>query len=284
MKKVLALVVGLTLVVSLAACDTDEQETISLDYVNWAEGIAMNYLAHVILEDEMGYNVESTEGDPGVVFTSIAQGDADFFVDGWFPSTHGQYIDEYEDQYVDLGYNFEEAPIGLVVPDYVDIDSIDQLNEYADDFDNEIVGIDPGAGLMAATNDAIDEYELTLELQDLSGPVMVAELAEAIENDEWVVVTGWEPHYKFADYDLKFLDDPEGVYGEPDNIHTIASLDAYDEHPDVVEFFENFYFDSATLGDLMGHFNDHGDEMSDVEVARDWKDNNTDVWEDWVVQ
>ena len=283
MKKVLALVVGLTLVVSLAACDT-EQETINLDYVNWAEGIAMNYLAEVILEDEMGYNVESTEGDPGVVFTSIAQGDADFFVDAWFPVTHAQYMEEYEDEYEDLGYNFTEAPIGLVVPDYVDIDSIAELNDHAEQFGNEIVGIDPGAGIMGATEDAMDVYDLhdNFDLADLSDPVMVGELGTAIENEEWIVVTGWEPHYKFADYDLKFLDDPEGVYGEPDNIHTISSLDAYEEHPEVVEFFENMYFESEELADLMAHFQEHGDDMTDQEIARDWKADNEDIWTAWL--
>ncbi len=283
MKKLLALLTVFTFTFALAACDLeDDTPTVNLDYVNWAEGIAMNYLAEAIITDEFGYEVNSTEGDPGVVFTSIAQGDADFFVDAWLPLTHGSYMDEYGDDILDLGYNFTEAPIGLVVPAYVDIDSIDELNDHADQFNNEIVGIDPGAGIMSTTETAIEEYDLDLTLNASSGPVMVQELANAIEDEEWIVVTGWEPHYKFADFDLKFLEDPEGVYGEPDNIHTVARDDVRDDLPLVAEFFENFYLESEELGGLMGLINDHQDEMDIVDIARMWMDDNEDVWQAWL--
>lgn len=283
MKKLLALLTVFTFTFALAACDLeDDTPTVNLDYVNWAEGIAMNYLAEAIITDEFGYEVNSTEGDPGVVFTSIAQGDADFFVDAWLPLTHGSYMDEYGDDILDLGYNFTEAPIGLVVPAYVDIDSIDELNDHADQFNNEIVGIDPGAGIMSTTETAIEEYDLDLTLNASSGPVMVQELANAIEDEEWIVVTGWEPHYKFADFDLKFLEDPEGVYGEPDNIHTVARDDVRDDLPLVAEFFENFYLESEELGGLMGLINEHQDEMDIVDIARMWMDDNEDVWQAWL--
>ncbi len=283
MKKLVALLLVGTFAFTLAACNGDDDvEEVNLDYVNWAEGIAMNYLAEVLIEDEMGYDVNSTEGEPGVVFTSVAEGDADFFVDAWLPLTHESYWDQYGDDILDLGYNFEEAPIGLVVPDYVDIDSIDELNDYEDEFGGEIVGIEPGAGIMEATDNAIEEYDLNFTLEDTSDPVMVAELGDAIENDEWIVVTGWEPHYKFADYDLKFLDDPEDVYGEPDNIHTVARPGADEDLPEVTEFFENFYFTSEELGDLMGDFQEYGDDMDDAEIARQWAEENEDIWSDWI--
>lgn len=35
---------------------------------------------------------------------------------------------------------------GIVVPSYVPIDSIAQLNQYKDKFDKKIIGIEPGAG------------------------------------------------------------------------------------------------------------------------------------------
>ncbi len=48
----------------------------------------MTNLAKVILEDEMGYEVEDTMADPGLVYASLAQGDQDVFMDGWLPITH----------------------------------------------------------------------------------------------------------------------------------------------------------------------------------------------------
>ena len=37
---------------------------------------------------------------------------------------------------------------------------------------------------------------------------MTAALKSAIANDEEIAVTGWTPHWMFARWDLKYLDDP----------------------------------------------------------------------------
>jgi glycine betaine/proline transport system substrate-binding protein len=41
---------------------------------------------------------------------------------------------------------------------------------------------------------------------------MVASLDKAIRDKEWIVVTGWKPHFKWSQNDLKYLKDPKGVY------------------------------------------------------------------------
>lgn len=73
----------------------------------------------------------------------------------------------------------------------------------------KIVGIEPGAGIMSATEKAVEEYGLDYQLQDSSSAAMAASLQKAINNKEWIVVTGWTPHWKFAKWDLKYLDDPK---------------------------------------------------------------------------
>ncbi len=145
-----------------------------------------------------------------------------------------------------------------------------------------IVGIGPGAGIMAATEEAITEYGLDLTLDATSGPVMVSELGEAIANGEDVIVTGWQPHYKFAMYDLKFLEDPKGIYGDVENIHTVARLGVREDFPDVTTFFENFYMEIDSLGDLMGEINERGESEDTLDIAVDWMNNNEDVWSGWV--
>lgn len=51
----------------------------------------------------------------------------DAMVGAWLPSTHAEYYDTYKADPVDLGKNLHGTKNGLVVPDYVDIDSIEDL-------------------------------------------------------------------------------------------------------------------------------------------------------------
>src|SRR6056297_766133 len=274
MKKLLVLLSILVLSIAIFAAGT-----VKIAYVNWAEGIAMTNLAKVVLEDEMGYDVETTMADPGLVFASLAQGDQDVFMDGWLPVTHESYMNQFGEDLTDLGYNFKGARIGLVVPTYVDIDSITEMNSVKENFDSQIVGIDSGAGIMAATAKAIDTYDLDFDLRESSGPVMTATLADAIDNDEWVVVTGWAPHWKFARYDLKFLEDPEGIYGAVENIHSIARRNFIVDMPEVAQFFTHFFMSGTELAELMGVIADSNDPE---DAAREWKDDNMDIIEKWI--
>ena len=280
----LLLIISLVSLTMLAGCstgeETDNNGTVKLGYVNWAEGVAMTNLAKVILEDKMDYEVEMTMADPGAIFTSISSGDYDAFLDAWLPVTHQNYMEKYGEDLVDLGYNFEGARIGLVVPEYVEIDTIEELNEVADDFDGQIIGIDSGAGIMGATEKAIEEYNLDIELLPGSGPVMTATLKDAIENEEPVVVTGWKPHWKFARWDLKFLEDSKGVYGDVENIHTVVRTGLKDDMPEVSTFLENFYLDDQQLGSLMGVIADSDKEPD--EAAREWMEENEELVNSWI--
>ncbi|MBS4539246.1 glycine betaine ABC transporter substrate-binding protein [Clostridium sp. D2Q-11] len=295
MKKLgsILLVILLAMSLVLTACgeDTNDSEgtndsnneskgEVKFGVVNWAEGIAMTSLAEVVLEEKMGYDVESTTAEPGLIFTSVAEGDYDAFLDAWLPLTHQSYMDKFGEKIDDLGYNYEGAKIGLVVPSYVDVDSIEELNENKDQFEGKIVGIGSGAGIMKATENAIEEYDLDYELMESSGPVMTAELASSIDNEEPVIVTGWKPHWKFARYDLKFLEDSKKIYGESENIHTIARKGLKEDMPEVAQFLENFNMNDQELGSLMGQIADSDKEPT--EIAKKWMNENEDLVNSWL--
>lgn len=256
--------------------------TIKLGYVNWAEGVAMTNLAKAILEEKMGYEVEMTMADVAPVFTSVAKGTYDAFLDAWLPVTHESYMDKYGEDVVDLGFNYEGARIGLVVPEYVEIDSIEGMNDVKDKFDGRIVGIDSGAGIMKTTEKAIDEYGLDFELIPGSGPTMTAALKKAIDDEEYIVVTGWAPHWKFARFDLKFLEDPKKIYGEAENIKTIARKGIEEDMPEVATFLKNFYLDSQQLGGLMGMIADS--EEDPIVSAKQWMEENEDLVDSWIAE
>ncbi len=278
------LTAGLILMVGLSGCGntepTDTKGSVNLAYVNWAEGIAMTNLAAVVLEDKMGYTVELTMADAAPVFASVASGSTDAFLDVWLPVTHEDYIKEYGDKIVDLGVSYENALLGLVVPAYVEINSIEELNANKDKFGGEIVGIDAGAGLMGAAEKAMEEYNLDYKLLTGSGPVMTAALGKAIDANQPIVVTGWAPHWKFAKWDLKVLQDPKGVFGEAENIHKYSRQGLEEDMPEVAEFLKNFKLTEAELGDLMGAIEEGDGEP--VDAAREWMKNHEALIDGWI--
>jgi glycine betaine/proline transport system substrate-binding protein len=94
--------------------------------------------------------------------------------------------------------------------------------DISEEVDYTITGIEPGAGMMGLTKDTLEEYENLEGWNLLEGSTagMLIELDEAIKKEEPIVVTGWNPHWMFAAYDLKYLEDPKGTFGEVENINT----------------------------------------------------------------
>ncbi|MAO64243.1 MAG: glycine/betaine ABC transporter [Balneola sp.] len=275
--------VFLLALIFIAGCTSQQQnkKTADLVYVNWAEGIAYTNLAKVVLEDKMGYEVEITSADVGPAYTAIAQGDADAFMETWLPVLHADYYEQFKDDIADLGTVYEGTQSGLVVPEYVEIDKISELNSVRDRFDGEITGIDAGAGVMKTTNQVIEEYNLDYELVQSSGPAMTSALQRAISNEEWIVVTGWKPHWKFGRFDLKFLEqDEDKMLWETGSIHIMGRQNLAQEKPQLAEFLSNMYLTDSELADLMVAINE-SDEDNEV-VAQQWMQNNEDVIEDWI--
>ena len=288
MKKAVAIGMSVVMLLgAMAGCSpsggssgASEKKTVKLGYVNWSEGIAMTNLAAAVLEDEMGYKVELTMADIAPVFTSVASGNTDAFMDVWLPVTHEDYMKKYGDKMDDLGVCYENAMIGLTVPSYVPVNSIEELNANKELFGGEIIGIDSGSATMKATYKLIDDYALDYKLLPGSGPTMTAALKKAIDANKPIVVTGWKPHWMFARWDLKVLEDPKGVYGAAENIHIVARKDLSKDMPEVVDFLKNFKMSEQELGDLMGAIEDDGGEPLDA--ARTWAEAHQDLIKGWI--
>lgn len=285
MKKLLLTVLAITMTagfsLTAASCGkTDDGKTLKVMYVNWADGVAITNLAKVILEQHMGYNVELTMADVGPVYASVAQGAQDMFLDAWLPATHEPYMKKFGDKLVDLGPNYTGCKLGLVVPTDAPGDAIADLAGLADSYNGQIVGIDGGAGIMRQTQQAIEAYNLDVELVQSSETAMLASLKTAVDKDEPVVVTGWKPHWKFARWDLRFLDDPKGVYGEAESIHSIVRTGFEADHPDVTAFLKRFKLTDAQLSELMAQIKDSDDDPS--AVARAWAKANPEAVKKWL--
>jgi len=258
------ILIALTIGTVYSCGNTTNDKKVTIAYVNWAEGVAMTHLSKVLLERE-GYTVDLKNADVAPVFAAVAGGDADVFLDTWMPATHKEYIDKFGAKLEMLGTNFKNARIGLVVPDYVKVNSIEELNANAAMFDGKIVGIDAGAGIMNKAEAAVKDYGLKLELQSASEAAMLAILKKSIDAKQPVVITGWSPHYIFSNYKLKFLNDPKGVFGAVESIQTVANKDFVLANPQVTTFFRNFQLDEQELSSLMAAMESGDDEKVAVE-------------------
>lgn len=142
-----------------------------------------------------------------------------------------------------------------------------------------ITGIEPGAGITQATDNALAEYEnLAGWHHEISSTVaMLTELESAINNEEPIIVAGWSPHFKFAQYDLKYLEDPEGVYGGEEQIKTIVRTGLEEDMPEAYEILDRFNWEPEDMESVMLD----AQEMDFEEAARDWVEENEEKVAEW---
>ena len=244
----------------------------------WEEGIAVSELWAYVLEEE-GYAVDLQYADPAPVYSGLSTNDYNVTLDAWLPVTHADYVDEYADDIVDLGAWNEESSLHFAVNEDAPIDSLDELAENADAFNNRIIGIDPGAGLTQITeNEVIPTYGLeNMEYTTSGTPAMLQELETATESGENIVVTLWRPHWAYDAFPIRDLEDPEGALGDVEYLHSFANAEwAADEaNAEVVGWFENFTMDSELLYSLENKmFNENQDVDDYRPIIEEWAAEN----------
>ncbi|WP_136067725.1 glycine betaine ABC transporter substrate-binding protein [Modicisalibacter radicis] len=275
----LMMVAGLG-VSGVAQAQEESKGTVSLAYVEWSSEVASTNVVRAVLE-QMGYDVEMSSLSAAAMWQAVAYGDADGMVAAWLPTTHENYLEQTKDKVVDLGTNLDGTKLGLAVPSYTDIDSIEELGEKADLVNGEIIGIDPGAGLMGLTEDVIDEYGLggDIKLRSGSGATMTAALQSAIQNEDDIVVTAWTPHWMFSRWDIKYLDDPKNVYGDAEQIHTIVRQGLEEDMPEVYEVLDNFAWTPEQMGEVMLMNQEEGADP--YANAQKWVEEHPEVVDEW---
>jgi glycine betaine/proline transport system substrate-binding protein len=169
------------------------------------------------------------------------------------------------------------------VPDYVtDVNTIADLKTHAAEFDGRIVGIEAGAGEMKAMREKIiPAYGLdNFNLVEGSSPAMLATLDSSIKQNQPVVVTLWQPHWAFSRYPLKVLEDPQGAWGQPDNMQIIATKGWSAANPEVAGWLKNFKITPEQLSSLMLKIQEAGKGQEQA-AAKQWISDNQQVVNAW---
>ena len=242
-----------TLVVAMSSTlASADSKTLSIGYVDgWSDSVATTHVAAEVIKQKLGYDVKLQAVATGIMWQGVATGKLDAMLSAWLPVTHGEYWAKNKDKVVDYGPNFKDAKIGLIVPEYVKAKSIEDLKTDTT-FKNKIVGIDAGSGVMLKTDEAIKAYGLDYKLQASSGAAMIAELTRAEDKQESIAVTGWVPHWMFAKWKLRFLEDPKAIYGAAETVNSIGSKGLEKKAPEVAAFLKKFQWASKDeIGEVM---------------------------------
>lgn len=267
-----AALVGLSMMPARA-----QEKTIEMGTLSWEDLTPITGITRKVLEDA-GYTVNVTEfSEWGIAYAALTKGDIEILAsqtdyvaqDYWnknksrlekiSPVSHGLYQ-------------------GIAVPSYVTIDSIEQLNENADKFGGKIIGIEPGSGLMRDTDNAVDEYDLDLELVEGSSAGMTAALKSAVDRQEWIAVTLWDPSWMFQKFDVKFLADPQGVFPPPQGYYWIGQDGFSAANPEARELIASVFVPKANITAINAAVKD-GMPMDEAIAA--WIEANADLIERW---
>ena len=149
----------------------------------------------------------------------------------------------------------------------------------SEELDYTITGIEPGAGITGQAINTLEEYE-NLEgwkLEESSTAGMMGSLDTAIKNEEPIIVTGWNPHWKFSAYDLKYLEDPKGTFGGSENINTIVRKGLEEDMPNAYKILDRFYWEPQDMEAVMFD----AQEVSFEEAANNWIQENQDKVAQW---
>jgi glycine betaine/proline transport system substrate-binding protein len=280
--KLLAVILALVVSAPTAGCSGSEQpKELNLANVGWDENVAVSNLTKVLLEDELGYeSVELRRAELDTAYQEVASGDLDAFQAVWLPNQSALLEGVAEDVELLDPWFLDTTEQGLAVPAYMDVVSIDQLNETNADL---IFGIEPSAvATQVLADEVIPEYDLKQKLVEAPTEGMLAEVRTHYRNSEEFAFLAWSPHWMNQRYDLRYLEDPkdaQGATNDPAEISTIVNEALQEADPVAYAFLNALKLREEQINDLEDVINDAGNPLNG---SRRWVRDNRDIVQPWI--
>jgi glycine betaine/proline transport system substrate-binding protein len=248
-------------------------------YAAWSDALAITFVGAKLIEDNLGYKVRLQQADTGVIYASLQKGKADVYsnaymegmgpLKGQYNGGQADYVKKIADSIQVIGVSEGPMTQGLAVPDYVDIKSIAELNDHANEFPAGIIGIDAGTGLMKMADETVKAYDLKLKLVPGSEAAMSAAFQRAYSKNEPVVVTTWQPLPMWSKFKMRYLEDPKKtMMQEPYYCFHVVGKDVESEFPKAYEFLKKFHIPNDEEAKIMGMIDVDG--MKPEDAAAKW--------------
>jgi len=274
-----AIIAALAMVMILPASVYAQNQTIKMGSIVYPDVMPIALISKRFLEQQ-GFTVELTEfSEQGILFAALARGDIEIV------STQINYVTH--DHWRRHSRNLEKISVAshglyqsLVVPSYVNINSIEELNSIASQVDGKIIGIETGSALYKETEAAIKAYGLNYQLVGGSTPAAVAQLQSALDRKQPIVTMLWDPSWMMAKFDVKFLADPKGIFAPPQSHYWIGRKGFSANHPRAREALASIYISIEDIRTINGQINDG---LSMQQAVEAWWNKNQDLIQRWSV-
>ena len=270
-----------TIALSLAGVTTQaalaDDATLDFGVPAWP-GITVKTETAEQLLNPLGYDTQTHEIGLQVIYQGMESGDVDAFLGAWLPAQKEMFEPRKASGVLtDVANNVDGAQMTLAVPTYLHergIQSFADLDEHRDEFNSQIHGFGAGSAASEILHNAIDNDTWGLgdwSLVDTSEVGMLSAAQDAISREEAIVWVGWTPHWMNLELPMRYLEDPENLFGENNgesDVRTLLRSDYADAHPALVTFFEQFSFTADEQSWMIQAF---GQEERDLaEVAQQW--------------
>ncbi len=201
-----------------------------------------------LVRQRLGIAVEGLQVSAADLFKCVAEGSADGTLAPWMPYSGKAIFEAYQPQLEYLGANMYGCRYGIIVPEYVPIKGIHEMKKHADAFEGKIYSVERKTFVGSFAVETIRKYELNgFDVAYGNEKTMLEKLDEHYKQGKWIAITGWQPHWKFGTYKLKFLDDPQKVIGEAEYTATLVRKDLKAEYPELYKAFTEFKLDIKSM-------------------------------------
>ncbi|MFZ5966943.1 MAG: glycine betaine ABC transporter substrate-binding protein [Bacillota bacterium] len=232
--------------------ELDRFRFIKIAQTEYDEHVLQVEIFKQVLQKKLGIALEGIKVPSMELFRSVADGKADATVAPWIPAEEAS-LKKYAKDLDDLGGNLYGCKRGLVVPNYVTIDRIEDMDKAASNFGNKIYSVQRATSMGLLLPKIIEKYGLGFTVEYGDEKTMLDVLERKIKNKEWVVITGWQPHWMFGAHDLKFLKDSKEIFGKDQYCATLARKNLKQDMPAFYQMLKDFKLDINGINIGLNH-------------------------------
>ena len=296
---------AVTALAGLACSPAAEKEEIVFVDLNWDSALVQTEIASAIVNHGYEYPVSKIPGDTVKIFPALQSGSAHVAVETWVSNAQEAYDKALADGYmIRVGDNLQDNWQGWVIPQYVKeanpgIVSVDDIEANKDLFATAATGgkarfvtCIPGWGCETINANKFEAYDMLDYLEPFnpgSQEAMFADLQSTYDRGEPWLGYLWNPSPPAIGLDLYVLEEPpysdecwdssQGCAYPVAEIGIVAATTLRDRAPEVIEFFNNYRFDSSDLRPIL-RWMEENDETPENGAL--WYLRNQQTWRNFV--